>query len=502
MSPRLACLLVPSFPLAARLRAQPDLKQQPIVVLEGKGHHARVIAATPAAAQAGVQRGLSWPQARSRHSQLIGKPRDEEAERAAQEALLGVADAFSPRIQSGKPGQVYLDITGTNHERDLGLAMVQRAAAAGLPASVGVASTKLAAFLAAQITPEYPTIVPAGQEPAFLAPLPLNRLAPPARLAETLQRWGLKTLGDLANLPPGKILSHLGKEGVELHKAARGLDAAPFVARRPRPQFFEGMEIDWPLMDMEAFLHVAKNLLELLAVRLEAAGLACRSLELTMKLDPQGHDARTIAPAAPTRDLKTLLGLLRLEMEARPPQAAVIGMSFLAQPEQARQAQLSLFGPKAIAPDRLSTTLARLATIVGQDRIGTPAPVDSHRPERLTMKDYNPPPPPDFPGLEIPARRSATAYVAVRVLRPAVSLEVTLREGRPVSVRSTANGAETLRLYGQARTAAGPWRMEEGWWTEDTAHRDYWDVELSDRTVYRIFLDRTRKAWYADGIYD
>ena len=42
----------------------------------------------------------------------------------------------------------------------------------------------------------------------------------------------------------------------------------------------------------------------------------------------------------------------------------------------------------------------------------------------------------------------------------------------------------------------------DGWWTQEPADRDYWDVELSDGALYRIYRDRKGGAWFADGIYD
>jgi protein ImuB len=50
--------------------------------------------------------------------------------------------------------------------------------------------------------------------------------------------------------------------------------------------------------------------------------------------------------------------------------------------------------------------------------------------------------------------------------------------------------------------AAGPWRLEEGWWTGEPADRDYWDVELEGGGLYRLYRDRVAGEWFADGIYD
>ena len=57
-------------------------------------------------------------------------------------------------------------------------------------------------------------------------------------------------------------------------------------------------------------------------------------------------------------------------------------------------------------------------------------------------------------------------------------------------------------ITGSVRVAAGAWSMEDAWWTDAPAAREYWDVELSDGALYRIYRDRKINAWFVDGIYD
>jgi len=57
---------------------------------------------------------------------------------------------------------------------------------------------------------------------------------------------------------------------------------------------------------------------------------------------------------------------------------------------------LSLYGPAALSPDKLATTLARLFALLGPDRVGSPRPVDGHRPERFSLVEYTPPAPPEI----------------------------------------------------------------------------------------------------------
>ncbi|HEX5758715.1 MAG TPA: hypothetical protein VF121_05935, partial [Thermoanaerobaculia bacterium] len=351
-----------------------------------------------------------------------------------------------------------------------------------------------------------PTVVPAGEEAAFLAPLPLARLTPEADVAATLERWGLRSIGDFARLPAARVASRLGRTGRELHATALGVDPRPLVPREPPAEFEERMTLEWPLVTLEPFLFLGRAALERLCRRLEMAGLACVRLTVALRLDPDGWHERALDLPAPSRDAKTLLTLVRLELEAHPPGAAVVGFGFLALPDRPREAQLSLFGPAALSPDKLATTLGRLFALLGPGRIGAPHPVDGHLPERCALVGFAPPPPPEV-RREPPRGRG---LLAVRVLRPPVELEVITQDGepdralRPREIRPVAHdgGPGRPRLEGSVRVAAGPWGIEAGWWEEAPAERDYWDVELAQGGMLRIFRDRASGDWFADGVYD
>jgi len=213
---RIACLLVPLFPLAARLRSEPDLAGEKTAVFTGNGSAARLIAATRPARLAGLRPGMTLAQARALVPRMTVRPRDPECERAAQQTLLEIVKSFSPRIEDAAEGVAYLDATGLeahfpgdSSERDLMLAIMRRGEQLSLPLWAGTASSKLAARVAAEL-PDSPVVVPPGNEARFLAPLPLSRLSPETETALTLGRWGLRSIGEFARLPGDEVVSRLG----------------------------------------------------------------------------------------------------------------------------------------------------------------------------------------------------------------------------------------------------------------------------------------------------
>jgi protein ImuB len=506
---RLACLHVPDFPLAALLRLQPELRGQAVAVIDGSGPRAKVVAVSPEAARSGIAIGFSVAQATSIASNLATRSASPDAVRAAQGALCDAAACFSPRLEDAGAGIVYLDLEGLvgslfASEAQLATAVAQRAIQFGLEAHVGVASSKVAARLAARDGGGV-VVVPPGEEWSFLAPLPLAILEPGRELAVLLQRWGIHRIGDLAALPIEAVGTRLGPQGVQLVQRARGEDEHPLQLRPLSPCFEEGIDLDYGIETLEPFLFVLRGLLDRLTARLQARGLVCGDLGLSLCLTTSGRDERTVVVAAPSNDVKSLLTLVRLQLEAHPPGAAVESLRVTAVPERLRAAQLDLFCPGGPAPARLAATLARLTAICGAERVGAPVAVEDHRPDAFGMtsfqgvmglggcgvrkNDQHPlTPNPSTPNPLIVA-------LALRAIRPPLAIEVFCECDRPAFVRGD-------RFAGRVVHAAGPWRVQGQWWKDDRYARDYYDAQLSDGCVYRLYRDLAARGWFVDGVYD
>src|SRR5439155_920908 len=187
--------------------------------------------------------------------------------------------------------------------------------------------------------------------------------------------------------------------------------------------------------------------------RLGLAGIGCARVDLALGLDDHGRDARTLPLGAPTRDVKAILGCLRTDLEAHPPCAAVVHVALTAVPDAVRAVQLGLFVPPGPAPERLATTLARLAALCGPARVGAPAVVDSHRPGVACSVPFTPSP------AATPERPPADGVCRPvgRAPRPPRPVEVFSERGAPVFVRGDGLGG---RVVG----AAGPWRIVAEWW--------------------------------------
>jgi len=533
---RIVCLHVSDFPLAALLRAEPALRGAPVLVFArrepGTGNREPLLACSPQARSAGVALGMPLVQARSLLPDAVVRAASAAQVRSAQAALLDVARSCSPLVAVEPTGEVCLDARGSAHrwpsERNLASWLLARVEAAGLEARVGIASTRFTALQAARIAgavdagislniastpwraaadkpPPYSLleagtpirVVPPGEERAFLAALPLTALPASEELLSLLERFGISTLGQLAALPADGLERRLGPEGMRAWRLARGEDPRPLVATPEKERFLEETDLEYALERLEPLLFGLNGLAERLASRLEWRGMSARGLVLTLGIDPQGSDERFLELASPTLKTASWLGAAKLALEEKPPASPVCSLRLEARWVPARASQLDLFASQDKGAARLDDVLARIVSLVGPERAGSPRVVDSHRPEAFDVLPF--------------VARTAIARTApqsrpsapwdrrlpVRAIRPAEPLEVQCQAGRPGRVSSRAS---SHAIQGRVVRAAGPYRLQAEWWTELPLSRDYYEIELACGAVYRVFHEPETDQWYADGL--
>ena len=572
MSPRIACILVADFPLAAAIRQSPELRDRPLVLIESAGQRdltgianmeCRFVSAHACAR--GVRAGMTVARARAAAAGLAVMSRSPAAEASAAEALGDVALSFSPLVEAGADGEVYLDLGGLGrlHQRhranshretsgetsspaemtdtetiETGLAQeaLGRVARLGMEAAVGIASSKEVALLAARCGGA--RAIAAGREEEFLNWLPLDLLKldggasggggrDGAELEQTLARWGIRRLGELARLDIRAVGSRLGARAVELIRIARGECRTPLIARRAAENFAETVELEWGVDSLEAMGFVMRAMLERVAERLELRGMAAGEIALALELDGRRRDVRRVALPAPTNEARTLLALILLNLEAAPPAAAVEAIRITVEPRAPRAAQADMFAPPCPTPERLHVTLARLAALCGPGKVGTLMPRNSHLPDAVELGLFAPRPAvapapalsqngttamADRDAVKSPvAAGDALTQLAVRAIRPPHQIEVLCTRGGALEF---VRGAD---FGGRVVSCAGPWRIAaaqshigqidnndggDNRQRAPGAARDYYDVALEDGGVYRLLCDLRSGDWYVDGIYD
>src|SRR4030095_2491563 len=187
--------------------------------------------------------------------------------------------------------------------------------------------------------------------------------------------------------------------GLRAHDLALGLDHDPFRPWTPPPFWEEAQGLEWENELLGGLAGVLAAVLETvrarLCKRLASAGLAADALEVRLGLASGGHHARDVSLAYPVVEVKPILTLLILDLEAHPPGAPVTRVAVSAHPIRTQPGQGGLWQPPAPAPRDLVSVLARLAALVGADNLGSPALIDSHRSDAFTMLAFSPPSEPE-----------------------------------------------------------------------------------------------------------
>jgi protein ImuB len=357
---------------------------------------------------------------------------------------------------------------------------------------VGIAGSRIGALVASR-RGDGVTVVAPGEDAAYLEPAPLSLLDLSNEMATRLDRWGIRTLGELAALPAAALFERLGGEGVRLRALARGDDPRPLRPWTPPPTFEESVDLRWAMKTLDPLVALLTRLAERLCEQLVRRGLSADRLEWLCHLTDRTAHEGECSPACPTNEPAVIAALLKASIESRPPRGAVDAVRLVVNPVRVPSGQGMLTERSRSNPRTVTATLARLAALVGAQQLGVPALLDTHRPDAVMLVPCRFGKEAEGEGAGRSDRLMTRAVLALRRLRPPLPAGVTCEAGRPAHLR-------TDRLAGNIVISIGPWRSSGEWWTGHPWCHDEWDVELADGVVGRLTHDGS--AWWLEGIYD
>jgi protein ImuB len=543
-----ACIYIPNFPVAAVLRAEPELQAHPLAIVEGKPPLEKIMAVNEKAVRIGISAGMTKAQAEL-CPELTLRLHSAWQESAAHAALLDCAQSFSPCVEDSANDTVLVDLAGTESLfgslPEISRAIFARAGALGLEANVAEASNPDAALLAARGFSGI-TVIPAGKEAEQLGSLPIRVLFArqfgeyrenehpenhaeqemQEQLLETFDRWGIRDLRALSALPEVALSERLGQQGLRLQQLARGAAWRTLVPVEAPLLFEEAIELEHPIVLLEPLAFLLNRLLEQLCARLGSRALATQKLRLALELDFYNQPSeinnqefiprsaienrrseifsRTLHLPLPMLDAKIFLKLLQLDLNAHPPGAPIVKIHLAAEPARARSAQAGLFLPPSPEPEKLELTLARIAGMVGDHKVGAMELLDTHHPEGFRMRRFVAE---AFGKLghgktsTFDSTEEKYPVTALRRFRPALRANVTLENGQPTHVTCH----KKKEVQGDVLWKAGPWRFSGDWWEREAWSRDEWDVALQNgKTIalYRLVHDLLGEGWFIEGTYD
>jgi DNA polymerase-4 len=363
-----------AFYASVEQRDDPRLRGRPVIVGGGV-----VLAASYEAKACGVRTAMSGAQARRLCPRgAVVSPRM-SAYAEASKRVFEVFEQTTSLVEGLSIDEAFLDVRGLEWISGSPIETAKRLRCevrerVGLPITVGVAGTKFLAKVASAVAkPDGLLAVPPGGELDFLHPLPVERLWGVGPVTSgKLREWGIETVGQVARLPEGALVSMLGRAaGRHLHALAhnrdprrvrrgtrrRSIGAQRALGRGPR---------SW--QDLDAVL---AGLVDRLGRRLRGARRVCRTITLRLRFDDFSRATRSHTLLEATAQTETILATARGLLAAAMPLTESRGITLLGVAlgnlGDGRSIQLALPFDR-VRPNNLDAALDEI-----RDRYGTAA---------------------------------------------------------------------------------------------------------------------------------
>ncbi len=317
--PTILHLDLDAFYASVEQREHPELRGRPVIV-GGLGGRGVVAAASYEARDFGVHSAM--PMGRARRACPEGvflSPRPDLYAEVSRE-VMAILRSATPLVEPLSLDEAFLDVAGAQRllgsGPDIGRWLRTRIRdELALAASVGVAATKLLAKIASDLAkPDGMLVVEPGTELAVLHPLPVGRLwgvGPATR--RRLDRYGVVTIGDLAEIPESTLVTTLGRAlGRELHARAWNRDPRPVEPERPTKSVGHEETFAVDCTDRARLEHDVVRMADLVAARLRGLDTAARTVQLKVRF----HDFVTITRAQTLPDPTDVAAVIAAEARA------------------------------------------------------------------------------------------------------------------------------------------------------------------------------------------
>ena len=446
----IVCVLIPRFSLAVAAGGREALASGPVALAPEPGRDQLIGEASAAAEAYGVRAGLRLGEALARCPTLRLVAPDPAGVADAWDAHVRALEDIGAAVEPGPPGTAYFGAGGlrTLHGgtvegvmtaarralRGVGAAgaarpaagthhgAVQRAAdgpaaqqaaagpaaqrpaagpavqrpAAG-PVRLGAAPSRFAAFAAARrARARRPEIAPlaAAALAAYMAPLPVALLfsrPEVALLPDALERFGIRTLGELAKLPRAALADRFGVAGPLARDLAQGKDD-PLVPRTAAERLEERLELPESASGVQ-LQRGLDLLIDRLLARRERRGRALRAVVLSATLVEGGTWRARVTFREPLADPRRMRLVLGQKLAELPSPTDVLRLRAEGFGPPAGDQRSLLAEPAAIRRARLREAVRQARSVAGPEAALRIIPVDpdSRVPERrLTLAPWDP----------------------------------------------------------------------------------------------------------------
>lgn len=231
---RILHLDVDAFLASVEQALHPELRDRPVVVGGSPTSRNLVMSCSYAARRRGVRPGMFASQAARHCPEAVFVPGDSKAANQKREEIVRLLLDVSPRIQVTSIDDFLVDLTGSTRLLGGAFTVAERLRAriweqTHMPVTVGVGTGPILARLAGKLgKPGGVAEILPGHERAFLACLPVRHLPGVGhKVGHALQRFSIRTVGELALVSREVLFASFGPIGLTLHDRAHGRDDDP-----------------------------------------------------------------------------------------------------------------------------------------------------------------------------------------------------------------------------------------------------------------------------------
>jgi DNA polymerase-4 len=286
-----------AFYASCEMLEDPSLEGKPLLIGGSPQSRGVVAAASYAARKFGCHSAMPMSRALRLCPEAVVLHPNFTLYRDYSQQVMDVLRRESELVQQMSIDEAYVDLTSVAESMEEAEGLAHRMQARirvdlGLPASVGLAPSKLVAKVACETgKPQGFVVVRAGEEPGFLAPLPVKALPGIGpRSEQRLLASGFATLGQVSDAPMASVMAALGPWGAVLQRRARGEDLSPVSTDRETKSVSAEETFAQDVTEEGTLRDEATRLAGRVAESLEKHGLVARTVTLKLR----GADFHTI----------------------------------------------------------------------------------------------------------------------------------------------------------------------------------------------------------------
>ncbi|MCH2165239.1 MAG: DNA polymerase Y family protein [Marinovum sp.] len=531
------------------LRTETDAATLPFAIVDRVGNTEQIQSLSPAASAAGIIKGLSLRDACAICPKLRTRRHNAHADAQFLKVLIRWAGKYSPWVSEDGQDALMLDITGCAHlfggESGMVRDMVHEAHSFGLTLRAGLANSRGAAWALARFAgqqahadrsgdaidveahatrsraakrrhwerggtaPSKSTqvtyageIAAVGQTRTALYPLPVAALRLDGDTLTTLNRLGLRRIGDLIGQPRATLARRFG-QGLTLRlDQALGVSPEPVSPAAPEETLSLRLTLPDPIGLVEDVTAALDRLLEPLCAKLERKGLAARTLIFEAHRADHTMQRLEVRMARPANTVHRLRGLLVMKLDDLDAGFGIDMVRLLAtqvEPVQTRTPVGHVGAGRDVAKRLAANTalddlIGRLGARLGIEAITRRHPSESHLPEKAAM-----------------TLTAAFSGPAESWPKPARPRPLRLWRPEPVDAPQAPTPPAQFRWRRRELTLAearGPERIAPEWWLDEpewrSGQRDYWEVITKDGDRLWLFYAHggaMSAGWFCHGAF-